>query len=699
MKKIAFAILGMLALATAALSQSPPFPQTLPPNTVVGRISPVAGPAGAIPISVIQAAIFYGETTVNDANYALVAADRTIAYTAITAARTLTMLPAAAYAPGTRIYLLDRSGNASSTRTISVTPTGADTINGVNGAVTAIVSAFGTTQIESDGLSKWVITPAVTSLAQGGLGASQVPATANQIPVYPGSGGAAVPTSAPSWFDTVYCNTVGQLLVRTISAWTCVQGIPINIEWYGASSGASASTNNTAISNAITAAQNAGSGLLIPGFGYNTSTTFTISSPMAVSCSVPYSSPSNGNFNQTTDVDLWHANAIGVSMRNCYFNGTGTPTSRKGLVVGTDSIAASCSITNGSGSVTCTTSVFTAGMVTNATRIKIVGAGAGGVSLFATITGFTSGTQATVTPNASTTVTNATTQIANVYTDIDIYNTQFNNFNIGIHFINAARFHVTNSRTLSAGTANEGARVESQVSPDFGDSFMTDTQLQSTDNTAGYALHYLSSGGLKIKGGKMLGGKYAVFLDWNVGTSGQLEMGGGTSIESCGTSAIFVTAAVQFNGIDLDHVNVDCGSPNIVVDNASPAVINGVNFTGVTCQGGGGTCISLGKVNFAHVQATLVNNGAVSPGIAVLSNCTSCYVGNNHMPGATLTYTNAGTGTTMIDQEGTTFANLPTGLANGSEIFCTNCAPASSPCTGASTGAKAVKQNGAFKCF
>lgn len=45
-----------------------------------------------------------------------------------------------------------------------------------------------------------------------------------------------------------------------------------------------------------------------------------------------------------------------------------------------------------------------------------------------------------------------------------------------------------------------------------------------------------------------------------------------------------------------------------------------------------------------------------------------------------------------------TFSQLGT-PANGSYVFCTDCAPASSPCTGTSTGTMAIRMNGAWKCF
>lgn len=59
-------------------------------------------------------------------------------------------------------------------------------------------------------------------------------------------------TSVPSIFDNAYCNTVGYLLARLTSQWTCVQQIPINVAWLGADkTGAADST--TIIQNAITA--------------------------------------------------------------------------------------------------------------------------------------------------------------------------------------------------------------------------------------------------------------------------------------------------------------------------------------------------------------------------------------------------------------------------------------------------------------
>jgi len=45
-----------------------------------------------------------------------------------------------------------------------------------------------------------------------------------------------------------------------------------------------------------------------------------------------------------------------------------------------------------------------------------------------------------------------------------------------------------------------------------------------------------------------------------------------------------------------------------------------------------------------------------------------------------------------------TFANLPATFPNGAALYCSTCAVATSPCTGASTGAMALRVNGAWRC-
>lgn len=98
-----------------------------------------------------------GRAAVNDASYAATISDRVVAYTAISAARTVTIPAAAAFTAGDTLLIVDESGSASSTATVSVAPTGTNTINGLNTTQVAISSSNGSGMLESDGVSKWTI--------------------------------------------------------------------------------------------------------------------------------------------------------------------------------------------------------------------------------------------------------------------------------------------------------------------------------------------------------------------------------------------------------------------------------------------------------------------------------------------------------------------------------------------------------------
>jgi hypothetical protein len=51
-----------------------------------------------------------------------------------------------------------------------------------------------------------------------------------------------------------------------------------------------------------------------------------------------------------------------------------------------------------------------------------------------------------------------------------------------------------------------------------------------------------------------------------------------------------------------------------------------------------------------------------------------------------------------IESTGYAFASLPA-ANNGTHVFCTDCSPATSPCTGSGAGAHAFRQGGAWKCL
>lgn len=469
-----------------------------------------------------------------------------------------------------------------------------------------------------------------------------------------------------------------------------------NIANFGAV-GDGSTDNTTAINNAITATPIGGL-LVVPGYNFNIAGTLTVAHAMTLQCSGANAAQAGSITATTTTADLLHINASNVTIRDCYFNRQGTPTTGKGIAVGTDSTSITDAACNGTATITSAAQAnWTSADIGK--RIVVIGCGVTSSALFATIVSINNPLSIVVTPAAGGTFSGKNSKYGFVYTDVMIDNVAVSNSNIGIHFIDAARFHVRDSYTNSTATGAEGMRVQNAVAADFGDSFVSGATFLSNDNTAGYGIHYESSGGLKIVNSKFLGGKYNFFLDWNLGQSGALQIAN-SSLETCGTSSIFISTAAPFNTVTINGNHISCGAPNIVFDNAATSVVSVADIIGNSCTGGGGMCIDLGQVNYATVTGNESVTGGGNPAINVRSTCTTCMVSANRIFGATLTVANASTTTIIDDLNGMTTASLPSVAANGSRIFATDADPATA-CThvGAQTGSTAFRQNGAWKCF
>jgi hypothetical protein len=96
------------------------------------------------------------------------------------------------------------------------------------------------------------LTSGFLGLAQGGLAASQAAATANQVPVFPGSGGGAVPTGVSAWLDAALSSSVGRFLVRASGGWIAAGMGYANPVWWGAD--ATGASDSTAAFNSALAA-------------------------------------------------------------------------------------------------------------------------------------------------------------------------------------------------------------------------------------------------------------------------------------------------------------------------------------------------------------------------------------------------------------------------------------------------------------
>jgi hypothetical protein len=465
-------------------------------------------------------------------------------------------------------------------------------------------------------------------------------ATANQIPVYPGGGFPAVSTSATTWFDAAYCNTVGWLIARTTSAWTCAQGIPINVEWFGAiPDGATDST--TAIQSAINSLT-AGGILLIPRNGFVVSGTLTITNSIVVQCA-KFSNNNLTSVNITANggVTFLRANANGVTVRDCVINRTGT--AADGIHVGDDyKTISDASITSSSANLNSPSQAnFTSADIGKS--VSVLGAGVGGAPLLATINSINSSTQAVLSTTASTTVSSGgTANYGNWYREFLLNNCEITDHATALLLQDIGQYHITRNWLYSTNPVT----INNLTGQGLGASEFEGNTFYNTSN-ASYGVEMESGSDVRFVNNKFLGGIYNFYLNWNQTIESNLVIAD-NSFENYQTAGIFFTTSVGFSRV----------------------IISANSFLGT-----GGTAA-----------------------VAILSGSTGARVVNNFRASAA-PITNAGTNTIVVDTNGMPFASLPASLANGSQIFLSDGAPASSPCTGSSTGSTAFRQNGAWKCF
>jgi Major tropism determinant N-terminal domain len=94
-------------------------------------------------------------TAINNANYTTLATDRIVAFTALSAPRTVSLIASASYPVGAVLKVVDESGSCSATDAITISPSGSDTING--GSSATIWAAYGFIELESSGGGKWTV--------------------------------------------------------------------------------------------------------------------------------------------------------------------------------------------------------------------------------------------------------------------------------------------------------------------------------------------------------------------------------------------------------------------------------------------------------------------------------------------------------------------------------------------------------------
>jgi hypothetical protein len=121
---------------------------------------------GGTPLAKLSEVQTNSRTPVSDTAYAVLVTDRMVAYTALTAARVVTLPASSLFPLGTRLLIIDETGNCSVTKTLAVGANGTDVIDGAASAV--VNQAYGFIGLESNQSGHW------TTIDQGFM-----PATAN----------------------------------------------------------------------------------------------------------------------------------------------------------------------------------------------------------------------------------------------------------------------------------------------------------------------------------------------------------------------------------------------------------------------------------------------------------------------------------------------------------------------------------------
>jgi hypothetical protein len=200
--------------------------------------------AGGWPAAKLVEVITNGRTPVSDAAYSALTTDRMIAYTALSAARVVSLPPASAYPTGTRLLIVDETGNCSTTKTLTISPNGSDVIDGATSAIVNV--AYGFIGVESNQSGEWTTVdqgfmPALANIAAAAHGANlQIGMLETLVTLSGGSTNASVQIPA-----NCIVLAVGARVVTAITGATSFEvGVSGNLSQFGSGLSISAGSTN-----------------------------------------------------------------------------------------------------------------------------------------------------------------------------------------------------------------------------------------------------------------------------------------------------------------------------------------------------------------------------------------------------------------------------------------------------------------------
>lgn len=194
-------------------------------------------------------------TAISDANYAAGASDRVIAYTSLTAGRTVTLPSAASFPAGSTLVVDDETGNCSATKALTILCAGSDTVDGTASAVLA--NAYAGIILVCNGINKWSILAQTTpgqsaTVAQGPNGSQIQVGTLEQLVTLSGTSTATaiqIPNRAIVLAVSTFVVTAitGATSYNVDAATSSSGGTGTSAGQFGANLGIAAGSNNVGV--------------------------------------------------------------------------------------------------------------------------------------------------------------------------------------------------------------------------------------------------------------------------------------------------------------------------------------------------------------------------------------------------------------------------------------------------------------------
>lgn len=241
---------------------------------------------------------------------------------------------------------------------------------------------------------------------------------------------------------------------------------------------------------------------------------------------------------------------------------------------------------------------------------------------------------------------------------------------IGIDFVRAHIWSVSDNCNISDSVLI-GIRIQNTWNGDAGDSVIMGCVIATSGSTVA-AINYLSSGGLKLIGNKILGHQYGVLFQLADGVSTSIFKIVGNSIESQSQACISLDHVGATGLMSLVSIvgNEFAGAPISIKVGGTRAWLFGLSIVGNTIllpagAPGGGTGISLDRGNNVSISGATITGQGVGIGIAAGANVAGLTIGPCQISGFATNISDASPDSNVFTRRLNGTASASTSIAYG----------------------------------